>query len=59
MLSVLKYKTTEGMTELTYDEGEIIIKDKSKEHSIIVALSDFEEFVNMLYKAEAIEITTY
>ena len=58
MLSVLKYKTTEGI-ELTYNEGEIIIKDKSKENSITVDLNDFEEFVDMLYKAEAIEITTY
>ena len=58
MLSVLKYKTTEGI-ELTYNEGEIIIKDKSKENSITVDLRDFEEFVDMLYKAEVIEITTY
>lgn len=58
MLSILKFTTTERI-ELTYNEGEIIIKDKSKEHSIIVALSDFEDFVNMLYKAEAIDITTY
>ena len=58
MLSVLKYKTTEGI-ELTYNEGEIIIKDKSKEHSIIVALSDFEDFVGMLYSADAMDITTY
>lgn len=58
MLSILKYKTTEGI-ELTYNEGEITINDKNKENNITVALSDFEEFVNMLYNADAIEITTY